>query len=139
MIGRCVNPKDKRFYRYGGRGITVDPSWSEFNTFRDWAVENNYGTGLHLDRIDNDGPYSPSNCRFATPLVNGNNTSRNKRITAFGETKTFSEWSRDPRCQVSAGIIGSRIKAGWPPNSALTSRGRPGLSMKNRSDCAESV
>lgn len=80
MIGRCLRPTHKRYADYGGRGITVCDRWqSGF-----WAFVADMGerpNGLSLDRINNDGPYSPDNCRWATAVEQRHNRRPEKRRT----------------------------------------------------------
>lgn len=65
---RCYNPKNKKYPRYGARGIRMCDEWlHDFPAFYKWANENGYKPGLQLDRRDNDGNYCPENCRFVTP------------------------------------------------------------------------
>lgn len=71
---RCLNPKNKTFSYYGGRGITICQEWlRDFGTFYDWAINNGYKEGLSIDRIDVNGNYEPSNCRWITMKEQCNN------------------------------------------------------------------
>lgn len=93
MKGRCYNPHNPRYDRYGGRGITVCDEWKEdFNAFYEWSVQNGYSDDLTIDRIDNDKGYSPDNCRWATQEEQARNRESNIKITIGNATKTLTEW-----------------------------------------------
>ena len=92
MHHRCEDAKREKFPSYGGRGIFVCEEWSDPNAFMDWAFANGYDPSLQLDRKDNDGPYSPSNCQWATRSENCRHTRRSKTLTIRGEEKTIAEW-----------------------------------------------
>jgi len=120
MRERCNNPQRKEYPNYGGRGITIDPAWEDFEVFRSWALSNGYSPELDIDRIDNDGPYSPGNCRWVTRKVNLRNTRMNKMLTAFGETKSLPDWADDERCLVSKKTLDSRNRLGWKDEDAIS-------------------
>jgi hypothetical protein len=94
--------------------------WKDsFLAFYKWSVENGYNDELTIDRIDNNGNYEPSNCRWATLKEQANNTRRNHFITFNGETHTISEWSE--RLGIGRGVIKDRIeKLHWTPEQALS-------------------
>ncbi len=92
MRQRCLNPTDKKWHRYGGRGITICPRWDDFAKFV--ADMGPRPPGTTLDRRENNGPYSPENCRWATPKVQGDNTCNTVYLTYNGETKTLTTWAR---------------------------------------------
>ena len=74
---RTLNPKNKDYNDYGGRGISICDEWkTDFMSFYNWAMSNGYSDELSIDRIDNDGNYCPENCRWTTQTIQ----SRNQRI-----------------------------------------------------------
>jgi len=97
MKDRCLNTKLKCYKNYGGRGIKVCNEWLDKQTgiinFYNWAIKNGYQDNLTLDRIDNNGNYEPSNCRWVTRKEQQNNRRNNRYITYKGETHTMKQWS----------------------------------------------
>lgn len=85
MLARCENPNNKSYPRYGGRGVSVCAEWHDVKTFIAWLEANGYEKGLELDRKDNNGEYSPDNCRVVTPQQNSRNRRDNKRYLVHGE------------------------------------------------------
>lgn len=90
---RCYRKTFWAYDRYGGRGITLCDEWHDYTVFRDWCIANGYADDLTIDRIDNDGNYEPSNCRWVDRKTQANNKSNVRHITYNGETKTVSEWA----------------------------------------------
>jgi hypothetical protein len=75
MKNRCVNSNDKSYKNYGGKGVIVCKSWrDDYQAFFDWSMENGYREGLSIDRINTDGNYEPSNCRWTDRLTQNTNT-----------------------------------------------------------------
>ena len=112
MKQRCSNPKNRRYHRYGGRGISVCAAWdSSFAQF--YADMGPAPIGHTLDRIDNNGNYEPANCRWATSQQQQNNTVSNLLITHDGRTMTVAEWSKE--LEIPYHWIRYRMKQGWVP------------------------
>lgn len=121
MIARCTNPRHKYYANYGGRGIAVCPAWlgSEAGLAQFIAdMAPAHEPGLQLDRIDNDGPYSPSNCRWVTKSENNRNTRRNRVIGYAGQSRCISEWTE--ALGLGPAAISNRLNRGWPVARALT-------------------
>lgn len=117
MIARCENPRHTQFRHYGGRGVTVDPSWrSSFDVFL--ADMGPRPEGHTLDRIDPNEPYSPTNCRWATPQQQAQNTRSNVWLTLNGESLILSDWAK--RLGGKPNALRMRLKKGWPLERALT-------------------
>lgn len=111
--GRCNNPTDKAYARYGARGISVSPKWATFEAFL--ADMGPAPSGHHsIDRIDNDGPYSPENCRWATAAEQARNTSRTIKINGKCLRDICGELG------LSYGAVQSRLRRGHPVNLALS-------------------
>ena len=116
---RCLNPNSKYYDRYGGRGITIHQEWVDsFEVFMEWSMANGYRDDLTLDRKDNDGPYSPANCRWATMKEQANNRRSNRLVTFNGQTKTVAQWAAEKG--VNRDMILRRLDAGWSIEKALT-------------------
>jgi len=120
MKTRCYNKKDKFYNIYGGRGINVCDEWIDnFKSFYDWSMENGYVDGLSIDRIDNNGDYTPSNCRWTTMKTQSRNRRNSLKVLYKGEEKPLME-----AC-VSAGldyrVVYSRIYIyNWCVDRALS-------------------
>ncbi len=95
MLNRCYNKSEPGYKNYGARGIAVCKRW--LDSFDDFASDmgDRPGRGYSLGRIDNDGDYSPGNCRWETAKQQAQNTRRNVRVTIEGRTQVASEWARE--------------------------------------------
>lgn len=90
---RCKNPKSQRFSDYGGRGITVCERWESFSAFVD-DMGDRPSSGHSVDRIDVNGHYEPSNCRWATQLEQANNRRNTVWLEFQGEKLSLTQWAR---------------------------------------------
>ena len=94
IIARCENVNNNRYKNYGGRGICICDEWrKDFLSFYEWALSNGYNDNLSIDRIDVNGNYEPSNCRWANAKEQANNTTKNRYITYQGITRTCKQWA----------------------------------------------
>jgi hypothetical protein len=123
MKARCTIESVSQFKNYGGRGITVCEEWANsFQAFYDWAMSNGYDENAPrgkctIDRIDVNGNYEPSNCRWVSIQAQQFNKSTSKTVTLNGETHTLKEWS--DKVGVNYSTMHSRYRAGKPPEEIL--------------------
>lgn len=119
MRKRCDYENGANYKHYGAKGIRVCAEWYNFENFRDWAITNGYEDGLTIDRIDNNGNYTPENCRWVDMKAQSRNTSRNKLITFRGETHCMQDWA--DILGINYRTIQQRINVyGWSAERALT-------------------
>ena len=91
MRARCLRHTHGDYYNYGARGISICKRWDRFENFL--ADMGEAPPGMSLDRINNNGGYKPSNCRWATPMQQTLNSSRINMVTINGETKCVAHWA----------------------------------------------
>jgi hypothetical protein len=117
---RCLRKNARDYPRYGGRGITIDPTWDDFEVFlKDVGRKPGHGRNWQLDRKENDGPYCKENCRWATPKMQSNNK-RNTTFVVFEGVRQPLQplierfgWKRRQ-------TVHERLKQGVPIYEALT-------------------
>lgn len=122
MVDRCENENNQAFKHYGGRGISVCEEWHDTNTFFKWAMSYGYSDTLTIERINNNGNYEPTNCKWATRKEQLNNRRNNKRITINGKTQTLQQWSEE--LKIPRSTIQYRIDHGMSPEGAIMKIGK---------------
>lgn len=115
MHDRCRNPRSDGYANYGARGIVVWSGWARFRPFGEWAMANGYAAHLTLDRRDNDGPYSPDNCQWATRRAQNQNQRQTRRLADGRPAITLAQQHGVPPSTFSW-----RIANGWPMELAAT-------------------
>jgi len=127
---RCCQKGHSSYPSYGGRGITICDEWkTSYFAFRKWAVANGYQEHLTINRIDSSKGYSPDNCEWLEPSINFSRGTP-RTLTAWGETKTYYAWAKDPRCCVSHAAVVQRVFYGWEPEKILTTPARKRRAVK---------
>ena len=118
MKERCYNAEFDRYKDYGARGIQICQEWLEsFDNFADWAYENGYKTNLTIDRVNNDGNYEPSNCRWITLKEQTRNTRNTKWVLYRGQRKPLVVWCEELKLPYDA--VHNRIEKGWTVEDAF--------------------
>ena len=121
---RCYNPKELVYKHYGGRGIAMCEEWkNNFMSFHDWAFANGYDENVKrgectIDRIDTNGNYEPSNCRWVTQKEQANNKRNNVLLTYKGNTHTAQQWAEI--LDIKYITLITRLKRGWSVEKTLT-------------------
>lgn len=117
---RCTNPNSKSYQNYGGRGIEMDSEWANhYESFYNWAINAGYKTGMEIDRIDNNGNYCASNCRFVDGIIQANNKRNVKLYEIDGVEKSLPQWCRE--YNQDYWLVRQRVcKLGWAIEEALT-------------------
>jgi hypothetical protein len=118
MKARCFNEKHQAYRFYGGRGITVHKDWLEYTAFKLWCLSNGYSNGLFIDRINNNGNYEPSNCRFVDAKTSANNRRSNKIHNFFDEMLTIGEAA--DKYGIPYITLHKRLRTGFSPEQAVT-------------------
>jgi len=118
MKTRCLNPAVKNYKYYGGRGIIICNQWMNFEVFYNWAINNGYADNLTIERIDNDGIYSPKNCKWIPKCQQTLNKRWIKWITYKGETLPLTHLLK--KLNISRSTYWHRLKKGWSTEDALT-------------------
>lgn len=118
MKGRCCNPNDGKYVRYGARGITVCERW--LNSFENFHADmGDKPSSKHsLHRVDNDKNYEPSNCVWATAKTQSRARSSNHVIEYKGEKMILIEWAE--KLGMSFDVLWARLALGWTVERAFT-------------------
>lgn len=111
MKQRCNNPNNPKYPSYGGRGIKICEEWAnDFEEFKSWSYENGYSDELSIDRVDNDGNYEPSNCKWSSPKEQCNNRRNSRKIAQYVHADSVIKvWESATECNAETGIDISSI------------------------------
>lgn len=139
MKRRCYSETSHAYKNYGARGIKMADEWlgeHGFERFKEWAYINGYKEEVlpnnmnkwTIDRIDNNGNYEPSNCRWITAEEQQKNTRNNRVITFNNKTQILADWARE--IGISIDTLYHRLKAGWDVEKTLTTPLKCGKNVK---------
>ena len=118
MKARCLNSKNTGYVNYGGRGIRICKRWLNFESFYIWAISHGYNKNLSIDRIDNNGDYKPSNCRWTDMKTQCNNRRTSIIIEFENEKHTMKKWAEIKNIKYRT--LARRFEKGWTIEDALT-------------------
>lgn len=118
MKERCFNPNSFAYKDYGGRGIRVCDEWLDYEPFHKWSILNNYREGFSIERVDNDGNYEPSNCKWIPISQQASNRRSVRYLTFNGQTMSVTEWGE--KLDLKPTNILTRLRRGWTVERALT-------------------
>lgn len=122
MVGRCTNPNWKNWFtktHYYDKGIKVCDDWLDFDIFYEWAMANGYNDSLSIDRINPDGNYEPSNCRWIPLNMNKGLAHKSPKLFIEYQGKRISIKEASQEYDISYATLYSRIKRGWSIKKAI--------------------
>ena len=118
MKSRCSNPNATKYSIYGGRGIKVCDEWNNnYMAFYNWSINNGWKPELSIDRINENGNYEPTNCRWADAVTQNNNLRSNHNVTYNGRTQSVYAWAKE--LGINKKTLSERIRRGWPIERAF--------------------
>lgn len=127
MLKRCYQVHTKDYQRYGIKGIKVCDEWkSDYIAFKGWSLSSGYTDELSIDRIDNNGNYESSNCRWTTYKIQNRNRGVYNTVIVFnGEEKTIAEWAEI--ANLPSRLLRQRLSKGWHVNKIFMPSYKQGL------------
>ena len=133
MLGRCNTESTTNYSNYGGRGISVCDNWHDFKKFKEWSLVNGYDKEMTIDRIDVNGDYEPTNCRWITRKEQNRNKRNNVFVNVKGEKMTLKDVSEKYGIRYKtiilrhkAGLIGDELIMPLQPGVKYSNRGVSG-------------
>ena len=118
MRNRCYRTSNNNYKNYGAKGVVMCDDWEkDYTTFRNWALSNGYEDNLTIDRIDNEKPYSPDNCRWVTYTRQARNKSTNRYLTFKAKTLCLADWAEI--YNMNPNTLKTRLNNGWSVEDAL--------------------
>ena len=137
MIQRTTNKKLQNYKYYGEKGINVCNEWkNDFKAFYDWSKNNGYSEGLSIDRINNDGNYEPSNCRWVTKNIQARNT---RKIFSNNSSGFRGVRPKNNKFESSIGVDKKHIHLGYFKTAELAVKTRDEYITKNNLEHTKNI